>query len=146
VSSYLGEHWKECACTPGVNFFRKSWTLPILASGVQQSPPPPNPTGKGKGQRSLCSRKNLSFQPLSGLQTCKDAWTPGPGGRWEEGEGEEEGERKALWREESRDQRAEELLLRRGHKGHKPAKGREGCFSMPVRKKVPGSGLDGLQS
>lgn len=47
--------------------------------------------------------------------------------------------------EESRDQRAEKPLLRRGHKGHKPAKGREG-FSMPVRKKAPGSRWKGCKA
>lgn len=146
MSSYLGEHRKECACPPGVNFFRKSWTMPILATGVQQppTPHPPIPLGKAKAGARCAHRRDLSFQLFSGLQICKDAWTPGQGGRKEKGK--RRGERKALWREESRDQRAEKLLLRRGHKGHKPAKGREGCFSMPVRKKAPGSGWRGCKA
>lgn len=133
---------------PRGEFLQEELDNAHLGIGSTTVPPPLIPLGKAKASARCVHGRILVFSPFLGFRPAK---MPGlqdrvGGGRWEEGEGEEEGERKALWREESRDQRAEELLLRRGHKGHKPAKGREGCFSMPVRKKVPGSGLDGLQS
>lgn len=113
--------------------------MPILVSVVQQLTPS-NLTRKGKGQHWLCSHKKSHFSaPLWSfrLQGCLNSRTG-----WEEGErGEEEVgwelcAGSALRGKESRDQRAEKLLLHRGHKGHKPAKGGgEGCFSMSVRKK-----------
>lgn len=112
-SSYWGNTGRSALCTPVVSFFSKSCTMPILIS-----------LGKAKASACCVHIRNLTFQFLSGASDCKDAWTPGQGGRKEKrgGGGEKLCAGSALG-ERVRDQRAEKPLLCRGHKGHKPARG-----------------------